>query len=176
MPDLSPLPFMLEPLWWMIPGVLAGAPKPTQQEVDVLQRQGIGAIVSLLSDDSNLELYEQKNVHYLWLPIEGGRAPSLEQFHQLCEFVAVQSAASRAIAIHCSSGRRRTGTILAALLIQQGMSYDKAMGRLWAANPAIELREAQINFLQGLAAKRASALFKAHHPVQSASLSRERLV
>jgi hypothetical protein len=50
-----------------------------------------------------------------------------------------------------TSGNRRTGTMLAAYLIQSGSSYDDAMGAIQTANPKAELRAAQTTFLQELA-------------------------
>lgn len=43
--------------------------------------------------------------------------------------------------------------MLASYLIQTGSTFDDAMQRILAANPDVELREAQINFLKSLAAQ-----------------------
>lgn len=136
--------------WWVIPQRLAGSQKPTAAELSILREKGLSAIVSLLSDDSNLDLYKQHNIPHIWVPIQGGTAPSLDQLHQVKSFVNTQNALSHAVVIHCSSGRRRTGTMLAALLIQQGTSYEKALNTILSANPEVVLREAQINFLKKL--------------------------
>ena len=48
---------IVENLWWVIPGKLAGVRKPTAAELPELERVGIGAIVSVIHDESNLELY-----------------------------------------------------------------------------------------------------------------------
>lgn len=140
-----------ESLWWVVPGQLAGVRKPTASDLSKLQDLGIQAIVSVLSDDSNLELYEQRNIPHLWLPIEGGTAPSVEQVQDLSGFVATQNALGHGVAVHCSNGRRRTGTLLTAYLIQLGQDYPSAISIIQAANPVVELRTKQIEFLQQLA-------------------------
>ncbi|MDJ0519607.1 MAG: dual specificity protein phosphatase family protein [Trichodesmium sp. MO_231.B1] len=137
-----------ENLWWVIPGKLAGVRKPTAEELSELQKLGIGAIVSVMDDPSNLELYEQANLPHLWLPIKGGTAPTLEQMQKLQDFIDSQDSA---VAIHCTSGRRRTGTVLAGYLINSGSSYDDALRSILIANPEIDLRESQSNFLRDLA-------------------------
>ena len=142
-----------EYLWWVIPGQLAGVRKPTAEELSTLQSVGIGAIVSVMDDASNLDLYEQANIPHLWLPTKGGTAPSHEQIQQLQTFVDSQNHLGHGVAIHCTSGRRRTGTMLASYLIQAGSSYDDAILTILDANPNVELREAQTAFLQELAGK-----------------------
>ncbi|MEM9976057.1 MAG: dual specificity protein phosphatase family protein [Cyanobacteria bacterium P01_D01_bin.2] len=146
-PPLSPI----SP-WWVVPDRLAGLRKPTPPELAVLSKDhGIHALVSLLSDSSNLDLYQTHAIPHIWVPIQGGTAPSLDQLSQIKTFVDSQHALGQGVAIHCSSGRRRTGTVLAALLIQQGDSYSKALNTVLKANPAVELRDPQISFLQSLA-------------------------
>ncbi|MEM1169901.1 MAG: dual specificity protein phosphatase family protein [Cyanobacteria bacterium P01_H01_bin.35] len=137
-----------ENLWWVIPGKLAGVRKPTAEELPELQKLGIGAIVSVMDDPSNLELYEQAKLPHLWLAIKGGTAPSREQVQQLQDFIDSQKSA---VAIHCTNGRRRTATALAGYLINSGLSYEKTMEIILTANPEIDLRDSQSSFLQDLA-------------------------
>ena len=140
-----------ENLWWVIPKKLAGVRKPEAQEIAELQTAGIGAIVSVMDDPSNLDLYQEIGLPHLWSPTKGGTAPSPEQIQELQAFVQTQNDLGKAVAVHCTSGRRRTGTILAAYLIQTGLSYTEAMQTVLEANPDVELREAQIIFLKELA-------------------------
>ncbi len=151
MPEL-PAPLSAISPWWIVPDRLAGLRKPTEPELTVLSKQhGIHALVSLLSDSSNLDLYQTNAIPHIWVPIQGGTAPSLDQLTQIKTFVDSQHALGQGVAIHCSSGRRRTGTDLAALLIQQGDSYPNALNTILKANPAVELRDPQLKFLQCLA-------------------------
>ena len=104
-----------------------------------------------MDDPSNLDLYKIAKLPYLWLPTKGGTAPSPEQVQELVAFVKEQNNLATAVAIHCTSGRRRTGTMLAAYLISTGASVDEALQTVLEANPLVELREAQVNFLKQLA-------------------------
>ncbi|MGB3512136.1 MAG: dual specificity protein phosphatase family protein, partial [Microcoleaceae cyanobacterium] len=58
------------------------------------------------------------------------------------DFINTQNSEGKAVAIHCTSGRRRTGTASAAYLISSGLSYDNAMEQILTANSEVELREA----------------------------------
>ncbi len=150
LPSLSISPPIPESLWWVIPNRLAGVRKPTEEDLPGLKELKIGALVSALSDQSNLERYERHNFPHLWLPIDGGTPPRVEQLEKLKTFVDVQNDLGNAVAVHCSNGLRRTGTVLAALMIQQGSDYERAMAVVKTASPAVELREAQRSFLKNL--------------------------
>ncbi len=149
-PFEQPIQPIAENLWWVIPGKLAGVRKPTAEELSELQAAGISAIVSVMDDPSNLDLYQQADIPHLWLPTKGGTAPSREQLQKLQDFVDTQNAQGNAVAVHCTSGRRRTGTMLASYLICNGSSYDDAMQTIQDVNPDVELREAQSTFLREL--------------------------
>lgn len=150
LPSSSISPPISESLWWAVPSWLAGVRKPTEEELSVLRGLEIGAIVSILSDDANLELYKRHNFPHLWVPVVGSTAPTLPQLQQLKTFINSQNESGNAVAVHCSNGLRRTGTVLAALLIQQGANYERAMTAIQTANPAVELSEAQTSFLKNV--------------------------
>lgn len=130
---------------------MAGVRKPTADELRDLQAAGIGAIVSVLDDPSNLDVYEQLDIPFRWLPIQGGTPPSRDQIQELAHFVDEQDRQSRSVAVHCINGLRRTGTMLAAYLIHVGSTYEAAMRTIELANPQVELRSAQTDFLRFLA-------------------------
>lgn len=139
-----------ENLWWVIPGKLAGVRKPTAEELVELKNAGMGAIVSVFHDSSNLDLYQQAGISYLWLPIEVDSVPSQKQMQEFESFVESQNRLDHAVAVHCSTGKHRTGTILAAYLIKSDWSYKDAMKKILDASLQVELPAAQASFLQAL--------------------------
>jgi atypical dual specificity phosphatase len=149
--DQQPIEPIVENLWWVIPGKLAGVRKPTTEELLELQASGIGAIVSVLDDPSNLDVYQQVDIPFRWLPIQGGTPPSRDQIQELAHFIDEQQLQGLAVAVHCTNGLRRTGTMLAAYLIHIGSTYDSAIQTIQSANPQVELRSAQTDFLRSLA-------------------------
>jgi protein-tyrosine phosphatase len=94
--------------------------------------------------------YQQAHIPHIWLPIAIDSVPTSEQRQAFQQFVEQQMALGHGVAVHCSTGRHRTGTMLAAYLIQTGQTYEQAMAILLVANPEIELPIPQAKFLQML--------------------------
>ncbi len=143
---------IVEKLWWVIPGKLAGVRKPTAAELKELQAVGIGAIISVMHDRSNLELYERENIPYLWLPIQIASSPSRFQVKELIDFVDRYHRQGVGTAVHCTGGLHRTGTMLAAYLILNGSTCEDAIEAIASANSQAVLELAQTVFLRSLAA------------------------
>jgi len=141
---------IVKALWWVVPDKLAGVRKPTAEELPELQTVGVGAIVSVFHDASNLDLYQQAGIPFIWLPIAIDSVPNESQLQEFLDFVRHQNELGHAVAVHCSTGKHRTGTMLAAYLIKNSSSYSKAMSTLLSANSTIELPINQSTFLQGL--------------------------
>ena len=142
---------IVENLWWVIPGKLAGVRKPTAAELKELQALGIGAIVSVIHDRSNLELYDRENIPHLWLPIQIASSPSRSQVAELIDFVDRYHRQGVGTAVHCTGGLHRTGTMLAAYLILNGAAAEDAIETIATANPQAVLELAQTVFLHSLA-------------------------
>jgi protein-tyrosine phosphatase len=103
-----------------------------------------------MDDPSNLDLYQQAELPHKWLPTTGGKAPTPGHIEEFVQFVHNQHEQSHSVVVHCSSGRRRTGTFLAAYLIQAGHSVEQALDAIEQSNPLVELREDQLHFLESL--------------------------
>src|SRR5207245_10841776 len=58
---------------------------------------------------------------------EGSAAPTLEQVDGFVAFVSSRIGEGKKVLVHCYGGGGRTGTMLAAYLIHQGMSSDAAV-------------------------------------------------
>ncbi|WP_309735334.1 fused DSP-PTPase phosphatase/NAD kinase-like protein [Chamaesiphon sp. OTE_75_metabat_556] len=152
----SPIQSIEQNLWWVIPGKLAGVRQPQASELEMLKAAGIGAICSVLSDRANLDLYQAVAMPHLWLPVRGGMAPSREQVLEFQAFVDEQNTLRRGVAVHCTGGRHRTGTMLAAYLISIGSAYNAAVQTILAANPEAELETTQKILLRSLAGDKVS--------------------
>lgn len=134
-------------VWWLISRKLAGMSRPPLADLPQLYLAGIRGIVSVMDEPSGIDEYKAAGFQALWLPITGGQAPTLEQVRQFTQFAQPLIEQNQTVVVHCTSGNRRTGTLLAAYLVAQGEKPEQAIARIKAARPSAELREAQQNFI-----------------------------
>ncbi|WP_017446433.1 dual specificity protein phosphatase family protein [Gayadomonas joobiniege] len=139
----------IDTIWVLETNKLAGMATPPAQEIEMLTRYGIHAVVSVRDDKTNLTAYETAGLPFLWLPTTGGTSPTREAVAQFIHFVKECHQQGLAVAVHCSSGRKRTGTLLAAYLVcEKQMPAQQAIEKIRHANPQVELSSVQIEFLQ----------------------------
>ena len=137
----------LDYIWWVIPEKLAGSPRPPLADLPQIYQAGLRGIVSVMDEPSGIKEYQSAGFSALWLPITGGKAPTVEQVKQFVKLADSLLEKDQGILVHCTSGNRRTGTLLAAYLIAKGQSPTQAMELIQQVRPTAQLREAQINFL-----------------------------
>ncbi len=144
MPNRVPYP---DYVWWLTPEKLAGMSRPPLEDLPQLYQAGMRGIVSVMDEPSGIKEYEETGFQALWLPITGGKPPSLEQVKQFVRFTKPLIEENQPVVIHCTSGNRRTGTLLAAYLVAEGELPETAISLVEKARPTAELREAQKEFL-----------------------------
>jgi Polymorphic toxin system, DSP-PTPase phosphatase len=154
------------PLWWVIPGVLGGTSMPLvhwvrhkcpgspldayRDDLLLLHRAGIRAIVCLLDFPSLEHIYSSAGFAVHMMPVADGGAPTYEQFTDFLRFVEHQRSVGHAVVVHCVAGRGRTGTVVAGYLIARGYTVEAALARVRSLQPqAIETPQ-QMNFLRDL--------------------------
>lgn len=156
-------------LWWVIDGELAGMPMPLvaferryqmggpldafSDDLPELHRAGIRAVVSLLNLPSDARIFAAAGFRFACFPLANNAAPSTEQAVKCGKFIDACRAERLPIAVHCEAGLGRTGTMLAAYLILQGSSFEKAIRQVRARQPAAIESKAQLQFLHELAGR-----------------------
>lgn len=122
---------------FIIPNKLAGmgrpgAVSPLAGELLQLQRENIGALVSLTEDALDRAELKSAKMAYLHLPIVDYSTPTLAQIDELVEFVQTQNANGKAVCVHCAAGIGRTGTMLACYLVALGETAEQAINSVRA--------------------------------------------
>jgi atypical dual specificity phosphatase len=116
--------------YWIIEGKLAGSGIPmSSAEVRWLVKQkGIRSIVTLkdkplsrewFSNSANKSSSTIANADYFHLSLDDKSAPSLEELDHVVNYIRRQIDNGKAVMVHCSGGKGRTGTILAAYLVKK---------------------------------------------------------
>jgi atypical dual specificity phosphatase len=69
------------------------------------------------------------------LPVRDMESPTLEQIRDAVEYMRGVVDAGGSVVAHCGAGMGRTGTILAAYLVRQGLPPDLAIETVRAKRP-----------------------------------------
>jgi len=138
---------------WVIPEKLAGMPRPgisapIQEDLCFLKRQKISMIVSLTEDSLPAESFGFSSLH---LPVVDMSAPTVEQLKGFVSVVSEQLAAGERVSVHCTAGKGRTGTFLAAYFIHQGMTPAQAIDKIRSLRPGSIETEDQVAVLYSFA-------------------------
>jgi atypical dual specificity phosphatase len=144
--------------YWLRPGALGGCPRPglleePERDLDALARLGVSQLICL-EEAQPLEPRElaARGIGSIHSPIEDMEAPSLAQATSLCARVESLIERGEIVAVHCRAGLGRTGTVLASVLIHEGMSAPEALEAARRIHPGWVQSSRQIAFLEEFAA------------------------
>lgn len=141
---------------WILPGRLAGCAEPgiaapIDYDMDLLQRMGIGVLITLTEYDLDQEALKRHALRNIHLPIFDREAPSVHQAYMLVYRIQKLLDQGQNVAVHCKAGIGRTGTVLAAWMVREGgLSAETAIERLRQINRSYVQTAEQEAFLQRL--------------------------
>ncbi|MBN1287059.1 MAG: dual specificity protein phosphatase family protein [Anaerolineae bacterium] len=150
---------------WIEPGALAAAGIPLgPDDLRSLHAQGIRAIVTLTERPLTARLsipqalLDEMGFVCLHAPVVDQEPPDDEALvWQVARFVDRMRAEHKPVLLHCAAGIGRTGTMLHAYYIAEGMSLDDAKAKVRAAKPTSQffmLSDAQKAFIENFALSR----------------------
>ena len=150
---------------WLIDGRLAGSDVPlTFSQYRWLLNQGIQTIVTVrqkplsskwinrnitTTKDSSSD--NQQNINYFHLKVKNKDVPSVEQLDNMVDYINNQiNNENRPVAVHCSGGKGRTGTMLAAYLIKvQHLSAKEAIEQIRKVRPgSVESKKQELRLYE----------------------------
>ena len=136
---------------WILPGALAGAMGPTERRhLIYFERQDITAIVRMEEQTISAEPW---GFTELYDPVPDFGAPSVEQLDRIVSFVEQQVETwERPTVVTCAAGIGRTGTILAAYLVNSGWETQEAIDYIRQLRPGSIQTVAQEDAVRAYAA------------------------
>lgn len=133
---------------WLVPGKLAGTPLPgvvndTDVDMQALKRCGITVLVSLTENDIDQAALARNGLRNVHLPVHDREPPSVSQLQMLMLKMKRLLLAGDVLAVHCLAGLGRTGTVLAAWLVFEGVTAEEALRRVREIEPQYVQSEQQ---------------------------------
>lgn len=142
----------MSPFTWIVEGQVAAMPMPWPEEVRRLPEAGIGGVLSLTERvPDGLPHPELEHLH---LPVRDFHAPTREQLERASEFIDSVLAQGKGVAVHCTAGLGRTGTVVAGWMIHRGSGVREAIAAVRRRRPgSVETRaqeQALVEFARSL--------------------------
>jgi atypical dual specificity phosphatase len=124
---------------WIDPGKVAGHGFPHQSNhlEFLVSSENIRHLVTLtewMPPACTSEEMERLRLVSHHIPVRDYTAPSLEQIHEFIKIVKEANEKEEAVAVHCMSGKGRTGTFLACYLADQ-MTAEEAISTIRRLRP-----------------------------------------
>ncbi|WP_083490655.1 ATP-binding cassette domain-containing protein [Stenotrophomonas humi] len=140
---------------WLQPGRLAGCPMPgvvfaPDHDLALLRGMGVTVLVNLTETAMSSELLARHGLRSYHLGIPDRGAPPLLWAKLLLAKIDVMLREGDVVAVHCLAGLGRTGMVLAAWLIREGLSAEEALRRLRTIEPGFVQSQEQETLLHAL--------------------------
>ncbi len=128
--------------WVERPHLAALAYPDSAEDLRWLRQHGIDVLVSLTEYPAPRHWINEAGIMSVHIPVEDMSAPSEQQFDLILETIRKANQSGMGIAVHCAAGRGRTGTVLAAYFVSQGLSAIEAVEKVRKLRPgSIETAE-----------------------------------
>ena len=119
-------------------------PGAFEDDVKFLAEIGVRSIVAALDIPRHREIFQRCGFHYLSLQVPDGLPPTVEQADRLLAFYQISP---KPLIAHCEGGIGRTATLLALILLRQGLSAQAAVRAVKTVMPpALEISQ-QVEFI-----------------------------
>lgn len=142
---------------WIEADILAASRCPYKiEDLTAIRAAGIKAVISLTETPVDIlePMIQAGDIEYLHAPIIDYQSPSNSITNMAIRFIERMKAQQSPVLIHCMAGVGRTGTILHAYYIAQGMSLDETKQFIQshrATNSFDHLSQPQRRFLETFA-------------------------
>jgi atypical dual specificity phosphatase len=130
---MMPQPFGFS---WIDKPLLAAMARPeSEEDLGWLRRQGVELLMSLTEDPVRRDWIDNAGMLVFHVPIEDMEAPTQEQLELCVSVIEKAHMKNMGVVVHCGAGLGRTGVVLAAYLVRQGLSAPKAIAKVRRLRP-----------------------------------------
>ena len=138
---------------WLEPGRIAGTPLPgavngIDHDLAALRQCGVTTLITLTERDLPQDALGRHGLANLHLPVRDREPPTVAQIQMLLLRMELLLRKGEVLAVHCLAGLGRTGTVLAAWLVREGLTATEALRRVRLIDPDYVQSAEQEAFLQ----------------------------
>lgn len=128
---------------WVDEPLLAACAGPDRPEqLSWLRAEGVDILITLTEEELPKSWIHAAGLMGVHVPVADMDTPSIEQIEQVMSVIDKAKAANMGVALHCMAGRGRTGTLLAAYFVHQGLTAREAIRKVRSLRPgSIEVTE-----------------------------------
>jgi atypical dual specificity phosphatase len=128
---------------WVDEPLLAACAEPAgPEQLAWLRGEGIDILVTLTEEQVPRKWIDSAGLMGVHVPVADMDVPTPAQIDQVLAVIDKAKAAGMGVALHCLAGRGRTGTLLAAYFVHQGMTAREAIRKVRTLRPgSIEVDE-----------------------------------
>ena len=128
---------------WIKRPLFAALSRPSSAEdLAWLRAHGIQVLLSLSEEPPRRDWINDAGLMVFHVPIVDMEAPTQDQLERCLSAIERAHAQKLGVAVHCTAGLGRTGTVLAAWFVTQGLSAQNAIARVRRLRPgSIETEE-----------------------------------
>ena len=121
---------------WIDQPHLAALARPyALEDLTWLRSQDLQLLISLTEMPLRSDWINEAGLLSIHIPIEDMHAPTMEQLESAVSAIRRAREKGMGLAVHCAAGLGRTGTVLAAYVVSQGMSAREAIARIRELRP-----------------------------------------
>lgn len=121
--------------WIDKPHVAALAQPESAEDLAWLRRQGIDVLITLTESPLPRQWVNDAGLMAVHLPVIDMAPPTSRQIQLAVDAFERSAQAGMGVAVHCTAGKGRTGTILAAYFVTRGLSAEQAIRKVRELRP-----------------------------------------
>ncbi|MCU0703527.1 MAG: dual specificity protein phosphatase 23 [Fimbriiglobus sp.] len=120
---------------WIDPPHLAALARPDADDLAWLREHGVQVLITLTESPLPRKWVNDAGLMGVHIPVPDMEAPSDGQLRQAVDTIDRAKRSGLGVAVHCAAGKGRTGTVLAAYLVSQGLTAAEAIHKVRDLRP-----------------------------------------